>query len=73
MGSFYVKWNWRSKHELKTVFIGPCTSKVSENSGCYASVLDFDFSETQNKGFCFSEASCDTHDKKCDTYDAAFF
>ena len=32
-----------SKHELKPVFVGSYTSKVSENSGQYASVLGFHF------------------------------
>ena len=32
-----------SKHELKPVFISSYVSKVSENSGYYASILGFHF------------------------------
>jgi len=53
-----------SKQELKPVFIGSYTSKVSGNSGYYAPVLSFQFFLTQNEGFCFREVNCDTHDKK---------
>jgi len=42
-----------SKHELKPVFIGFCTSKVSGNGGYYASVLGFHFFWDRKQGILF--------------------
>ena len=53
-----------SKHEVKPIFIGSYTAKVSKNSGYYASVLGFLYFSGTKKGFCLREANCDTCDDK---------
>ena len=61
-----------SKHELRPVFIGSCTSKVSENSGYYASVLGFHFFQGQRTRDFVLKKQIVTHImKKCDTCDTA--
>ena len=62
-----------SKHELEPVFIDSYASKVSENSGYYAFVLDFHFFLRHRMRHFVLEKQNLTHvTKKCDTHDAAF-
>ena len=58
-----------SKHQLKPVFVDSFTSKVSENTGCYASVLGFQFflglgrdSAKEKQIVTRVMTKCDTHD-----------
>ena len=44
--------------------------KTQKIVGTMPLYLALTFSGTQNKGFCFKEANCDTCDKKWDTHDA---
>ena len=62
-----------SKNELKLGLIGSYMSKVSENSGYYASVLSFHFFlEDRMRDFALEKQIVTHVMKKCDTHDTAF-